>query len=566
MKKFFCSILLIIIVLNCLCALPFRERIYVQTDKQLYLAGEMIRMKLLTTDSENNPTVFSKTGYAELVDDSIARIQIKVELNHGTGEGRMQLPVDLPTGYYRLIAYTQFMRNEAPDVFFEKNIAVVNTFQSGYFLSDDEPGTEPRLFQTSPPALSTGERADAILLQTNKAVYPTRDGGELVLAGIPENIHTLSVSIAGKEWIPASESGMSLFQKNCTKPSTTFTGDFSPEYEGHIVTGTIIDNQTGRAEVNPDFITSGLTFTGDAIRFFPGQQTQTGNVRFFTSGVSGMNEIAIVVFDTGEKYRVDIQSPFVSKFEQKQNPALRLDSAYYSQLLERSVALQVLRYFSEESTENRNISKPGFKMEPTRGYPLDDYTRFATMQEVFTEFIVGARFRRRDGKQELSVLVRRGDSYIYGMTPLVFLDGVPISDHQIIYDYDPLTVEHINVYYGPCMMGGFLFDGIVELKTYRRLHQGLVLNRSSQIVSYEGPQLPQPLEIPDYPKGNNSVVMIPDSRHTLLWNPDVPTNGEASIRLPFYTSDLTGEFQATVEGVTKDGQFIFATAFFKVER
>ena len=559
MKKIIICILLIITTLNIMDASPLRERIYVQTDKQLYLAGEMIRMKLLTTDSEKIPIIFSKTGYVELVDDSIARIQIKVDLTNGSGEGRMQLPVDLPTGYYRLIAYTQFMRNEGAEVFFEKKIAVVNTFQSDYYLPDETSGTHTHL-------LPDGENVSgAISLQSDRTSYSTRERGELILDGLPENIHTLSVSVAGKEWIHTTESDVSLFLKNQTA-TTTFTGGFLSEYEGHIVTGSIINNQTGITEANNQFLTIGLTFPGSTIRFFPVQNTKTENVRFFTSGASGMNEIATVVFNSGEMYRVDIQSPFVSRFEQKQKPVLRLDSAHYSQLLERSVALQVLRYFSEEPTENRNISKPNFKMTPSHTYPLDDYTRFTTMQEVFTEFILGARFRRREGKQEISVLTKRGDSFIYGLMPLVLLDGVPVSDHQIIYDYNPLTVEQINIYYGPCMMGGYLFDGIVEIKTYRRLHQDLALNRSSQIISYEGPQLPLPMEIPDYQEKENSVVMVPDSRHTLLWNPDVSTNEKTSIRIPFKTSDLTGEFQATVEGVTKNGQFVFATTFFKVDR
>jgi len=567
MKKYICCVLLIINVLfskgNIAVELSgkseIRERIYVQTDKQLYLAGEMIRMKLLTSDSDNIPIVYSKVGYAELVDDSIARLQIKVELTNGIGEGRMQLPVDLPTGYYRLIAYTQYMRNEGPEVFFEKNIAVVNTFQSGYYLPDDDSETDVHFSSAGENVSST------ISLQLDRTSYSTRDRGELVLTGMPENIYTLSVSIAGKEWIPATESGMSLFQKNSVK-TTAFSNEFLTEYEGHIVTGTIIDNQTGKPESENEFFATGLTFTGDAIRFFPGQKTKTENVRFFTSGISGMNEIATIVYNVDEKYRIDIQSPFVSKFAPKQKPALRLDSVYYSRLLERSVALQVLRYFSEESSENRNISKPNFKMTPSHSYLLDDYTRFTTMPEVFTEFIFGARFRRRDGKPEISVITKRGDSFIYGTIPLILLDGVPISDHQIIYDYDPLTVEQINIYYGPCMMGGYMFDGIVEITTYRRLHQDLVLNRSSQIINYEGPQLPLPSDIPDYPKGKNLYVMMPDSRHTLLWNPDVPTNGKDPIHLIFNTSDLTGEFQATVEGVTKDGQFIFASVFFKVER
>jgi len=643
MKRYFCCIIWVCIAWN----VPLsgntgkdelRERIYVQTDKQMYLAGEQIRMKLLTTDTEQVPLVFSKIAYAELVDNSVARIQSMVELTNGTGEGQMQIPADMPTGYYRLIAYTRYMRNESASIFFEKNIAVVNTYQSGYYPDEQEAATENHY----PP--NRENSSGTISLQPDKSTYATRNRGELILNGLPENIHTLSVSIAGKDWTPTAETGASLFRQNQTKQPAEFTGAFLPEYEGHIVTGKIIDNQTGTPlfgeilpvtrqpsvedkpvqmndipgqlnvldsllqvlkqstsdeqmqknlrefmagivqlksgeqniptmpdelpdpnETNLLMVIPALSYPGDEIRFFPGQRTETGDVRFVTTGISGMKEIATTVFAVDDKYRIDVQSPFVTRFASKQPSTLHIDSACYSQLLERSVALQVLHYFSADPSSNWNTSEPYFKMKPSMSYPLDEYTRFATMREVFTEFIIGARFRRTDGKWRLSSFVKRGFQHTYGTAVLVLLDGVPITDHEIVFNYDPLTVETINIYYGPCNLGGYQFDGIIELITYRRLHQDLNPGRSTQIVPFNGPQLFTPMVTNNYSDGNNRQSRMPDSRHTLLWNPDVQTDGKSSIRLPFDTSDLTGEFQATVEGITKDGQFIFTTAVFKVE-
>ena len=538
-----------------------RERIYVQTDKQLYLAGEPVLMKFFTTDPEQMPIVYSKIAYAELVRDSVALLQIKVELIGGASAGRMLLPADLPTGYYRLIAYTQYMRNEGADVFFEKNIAVLNTFQSGYFPAEEgkmeEMGEEVNLEQSE---------SETVSVQPDKPVYTTRTHGELTISGLPKNIHTLSVSIAGKESIPVIDSDRLLFQKNLRKKTTVFSGEFLPEYEGHIVKGKFIDNQTGKpAESDLASISAGLSITtGDGIRFFSGQKTGTEDVRFGTSGISGTGEIATVVFSTDDRYRVDIQSPFVLRHTPKIMPALQVDAADYDDLLDRSVALQLFRYFSDNQDENQNIPKPYYKMKPTNSYLLDEYTRFATMGEIFTEFIRGTRFRRNAGKQELSVFTKRGDSYEYGSTPLVLLDGVPVTDHESIFSYDPLTVEQINIYYGPCIFGSFRFDGIVELITYRRLHADLNLNRSTQINAYEGPQLPYLLNIPDYSKVENIQNKMPDGRHTLLWNPDVKTDGKTSIRVPFDTSDLTGEFQATIQGITKDGKIFFSTVLFQV--
>ena len=467
------------------------------------------------------------------------------------------------------------MRNEGVDVFFERMIAVVNTFQSGYHPAEEDQALSG-IGDAVQPETHQGEHKGSPL-QTDKKTYTTRERGELILNGLPENIYTLSVFIAGKGFVPNAESNISLFGKNPTKRSTEFSGEFLPEYEGHIVKGKIINNQPeyltaseSASEINADVSImnfAGLSFpTVEGIRFFAGHNSKTVDVQFITSSISGTKEIATVMYQAGEKYRVDILSPFVNRYTPKPMPALRIDSADYGRLLARSVALQVFRYFSEESSENQIVPESHFKMQPTFTYLLDEYTRFTTMREVFIEFITGARFRRRDGKQEMQVLTKRGSYNDYGTMPLVLLDGVPVSNHDVIYNYDPLTVERINIYYGPCLLGKYQFDGIVELNTYRRLHADLNLNRSSQVISYEGPQLPYQFDNPDYSEEKNRQSLIPDSRHTLLWYPNIQPDRIASLRLPFDTSDLTGEFQATVEGVTQDGEIFFATSVFKVEQ
>ena len=561
MKKFFICILFVSIasqhfgyaVKNELC-----ERIYLQTDKQIYLAGESVRMKLLTIDSDLIPLVFSKVAYVELVDDSLSRYQIKVELINGIGEGLMLLPANLPTGYYRLIAYTQYMRNEGVDVFFKKDIGIVNTFQSGDYPIDEEQ-EEQLTFQD----ISTSGN---ISLQLDKVTYTTRDRGELILKGLPRNIYSLSVSIAGKELAPATEPDLLLLRKTGVKKSTEFTGKFLPEYEGHIITGKIVDNQTGNVALENISYNTGLSFPGDGIRYFTGQQNETKDIRFITSGISEMSEVATIIFDTDDKYRIDIQSPFVSQFDPESMQVLHIDSANYSKLLARSVSLQVLHYFSDDSIDNQIISEPFIKIKPTYSYKLDEYTRFTTMREVFTEFIKEGRFRRRNDNWEITIAVKKGDNSISNSVPLVFLDGVPISNHDIIYNYDPLTIERINAYHVPCLFGGLLFDGVVEFKTYNKLHQNLDLNKSTQVIPYEGPQAFRWFHTPDYSVEKNRRSRIPDGRHTLLWNPDIKTNGETSVKLPFDTSDLTGDFQVVVEGITDDGEIVFASTSFKVAK
>ena len=214
-----------------------------------------------------------------------------------------------------------------------------------------------------------------------RSVYKTREHGELTLTGLPENIHTLSVSIAGKDFIPVAESNI-LLQKNQAKKQLPYSGKFIPEYEGHIVTGKIIDNQSEKYVSDDVLSVPGLTFPGDGIRFFAGQKAKDGEVLFFTSGISGMKEIASTVFHSGERYRVDILSPFEQQHISKQMPKLQVDSAYYDQLLARSVALQVMHYFSRNSDADQNISESFFKTKPNWSFILDEYTRFTDRKSV----------------------------------------------------------------------------------------------------------------------------------------------------------------------------------------
>lgn len=51
----------------------------------------------------------------------------------------------------------------------------------------------------------------------------------------------------------------------------------------------------------------------------------------------------------------------------------------------------------------------------------------------------------------------------------------------------------------------------------------------------------------------------PDFRHTLLWIPTLQSNGQKEMTIPFYTSDLPGEYTITVEGVGKNGTIVNAT-------
>lgn len=106
-----------------------QEKIYLHTDKDLYLSGEILWFKLYNIGSATNvPLDFSKIAYTEIVDkDQKPVMQVQTAIEKSTGHGSLSLPLDLSTGTYRIRSYTNWMKNFSPDYYFEKPIHIVNT-------------------------------------------------------------------------------------------------------------------------------------------------------------------------------------------------------------------------------------------------------------------------------------------------------------------------------------------------------------------------------------------------------------------------------------------------------
>ncbi|MEJ7692465.1 hypothetical protein [Daejeonella sp.] len=105
-----------------------REKIYTHTDKDLYIAGEIIWFKIYNVGAGSHmPLDLSKIAYAEIIDQNNKPVlQAKIALKKGSGNGSLQLPVSLASGTYQLRAYTNWMKNGGPEYFFEKHLTVVN--------------------------------------------------------------------------------------------------------------------------------------------------------------------------------------------------------------------------------------------------------------------------------------------------------------------------------------------------------------------------------------------------------------------------------------------------------
>lgn len=112
--------------------LAWQEKIFVHTDKDFYVAREIIWFKVYDTDASfHKPVRMSKVAYLEIMNSAQKPIlQAKISLRNGTGKGSLYLPFTMGSGTYQVRAYTSWMKNFSPDYCFQKNITLINSLSS----------------------------------------------------------------------------------------------------------------------------------------------------------------------------------------------------------------------------------------------------------------------------------------------------------------------------------------------------------------------------------------------------------------------------------------------------
>ena len=113
-------------------SLKVMEKAYLHVDRDSYSAGDDIWFKAylvdamdhMLTDHSSNLHVELISPFSKIVSDRIIRLE------GGRGNGDFKLPNDIRTGRYTLRAYTNYMRNYGDQLFFNKEIAVINSADS----------------------------------------------------------------------------------------------------------------------------------------------------------------------------------------------------------------------------------------------------------------------------------------------------------------------------------------------------------------------------------------------------------------------------------------------------
>ncbi|MGB4399225.1 MAG: hypothetical protein WBJ10_07640 [Daejeonella sp.] len=327
---------------------------------------------------------------------------------------------------------------------------------------------------------------------------------------------------------------------------------FIPEYQGHIINGTLVNTQNG---LPANGIGTYLSIPGSRVQVYQGKSDTQGRISFFTKDLYGSNEAVISNnFAVDSIYRLNIINPFSESFSEKRIPPLSLNQASSQRLNTYYINKQVRDIYAQRSNRfySPAIDSTAFYGTADISYHLDDYTRFPTMEEVLKEYILEISLLQRQKKAFIRASMSDQKGF-YDQAAFLMVDGVPFFDADKIVAFDPLKIKTIDIVNHRYLLNEKVVEGIINFKSYKSDLAGFEIDPRSVVLDYEGLQLKREFYSPIYATETELKSRLPDFRDLLFWESDVQTDESGKAKLSFYTSDQEGNYKIIIQGISNSG-------------
>lgn len=266
------------------------------------------------------------------------------------------------------------------------------------------------------------------------------------------------------------------------------------------------------------------------------------------------------VWPVSSEYTILVNNQFLDNDPDFDYSITPLDSNQVKEIVARSIRNQIENayYEGQKDTTMRNNWLPQFPFDSK--YILDEYTRFRTIKETFTEFILGASVR--EGRSPIFKAFYEYSGAQDNYPPLLLLDGVLVSDQKLV-DYSPYKVESISVLSKRYFLGSLIADGVLSLETKEGNMDQFPLEDDYTKIELLG--LSKSIENSSSNQDPNMSPTKPDQRDQLLWLPNFEVTPSSSAAIKFFTSDVLGTFEMVIEGYTLGGQPVSIIREFEVK-
>lgn len=549
------------------------EGVYVHYNSNLLFSGEYLHFKLYALNNKQRTlSPFSKIAYVELLDlEGKRKMTQKVKMIDGVGQGDFFVPTTFDSGYYTLVAYTNYMRNWDSKTYYNDQLVIINPYTNDQQVFWDTRTPEDSMASSSSHQ-NIGKQAnlkysdDVVTLSTDKAQYGTREKVELSISSKPIGFGTYSISVRQVsnelEFKTRATPTEYMTRFNSSIGQSTVSHKYMPELRGEFVKGRLVGGN-GTGIFNQKIV---FSLPGREYELKMASTNEHGGFMFSLNSENLDNRSVFQVLEPDSEAQ-SIQISDMPELGLKKSIEFQfyLKEEMERAIEERSVHNQIENaYFSSKPDTiqlKRNFT-PVYGQN-TFQYNLDEYTRFPTFKETLVEIVANA-WIATDQKGQRSIFVRDFDATNTdaGYKPLVIVDGIMVQDHSRLMDFNVNKIKTIRLARNQYVIAGQVFQGVFDVETF---DNEFAENYNNKNLNWTELLRPQPIKKyykQDYTQ-RDKYNAIPDFRYQLYWAPNVKLDNVNS-ELEFYTSDIKGDFEIVIEGFTEQMRPIRVVRYFKV--
>ncbi|MBO0343573.1 MAG: Ig-like domain-containing protein [Allomuricauda sp.] len=540
-----------------------QEKVYVHHTGPIVFTGEYLHYSFYCFNAQNNrASTISFVGYVALVNQQGEYImEQKIRLERGKSQGDFFVNTDVPSGNYKLLGYTQWMKNNGLEQVFKDDLVIINPYQvdQSQLLPDD---ASDEITADDPQSFRQPIDSSIIQIKMSDTNFGTREKVNFTLknykAQLGQGSYTLKIQKKDEMAAQPAKNAISYANDylDVKGELNKTVGDslFLPEQRGELLFGKVTDDAGNPA---PD---TKMVISIPGEEFLLKFATTDSNGNFYTY-LSQDYKRARAIMQIAENTR-DVQVSLGS-LPNLDASGLTFGQYYlkpqYSDEIElRSVYNQLENQFFSVKPDSILLGTP---IDPFNGgipetINLDDFTRFPTFQETLVEVFNYAGYRNNPNGSDYIRIAQDFETYneqANDFSAIVLFDGVYIPNHEKIKDFDAKQIESISLVRDQFRLAGKDYQGMMVVKTIEGDYFENYAPENGINVPIEKAVSKKNYFKQRYVEGNSKQSRIPDYRRILFWEPHVEV-GNTDLQFEFYTSDLTGEFEVVLDGFTTYGK------------
>ncbi|NQU52943.1 MAG: hypothetical protein HQ522_10440 [Bacteroidetes bacterium] len=524
-----------------------KEILRVNVSQELLFPGDVVWLSVFCINSFDDHRELSKLVFVELINEKNASVvRKKINLLNRTGNSYIELPDSLSTGVYTILAYTNWMKNFGEEYFSQTQIAIVNP---------TKPYTEKGDVQDRN---TDSEKPIAVNIKAflGNLIYKKREQVNIKLVNENNELLDGNFSIAVKRKEPQL---FSLMETILTSTKNKIEITTLPDYKGIRVSGFLSDINNAEA-VNEEVL---LSFPGSGTDLFSARTNELGEFHFLLEPEFGGKDLVFTL--PSNKMKLKLEDPFVNGLKSSFNTSIKIDSSAIGFLKEKYFYWQLSQKFDRPEIQKielvEEVESSIFYSEPRQSYKIDDYILLDSIVEYFHELIPSVHFYRVKKNYEISVIGRKSKIKL-GENPGIFVDGVYYTDFDNLAKIPAEEVDRIDVLWENYYYKDFTFNGIVDIRTKKEDFFAVRLQDNMVRVIYPLANR-NSMQFKNTEYIENDFSYQPDLRYLLFWEPNV--DPKQSKELTFYTSDVSGIYETTISGYSKNGDWLELKNEFEVK-